>query len=229
MRGLRRLRDAQVPFHVITVLTREALDHPDALVDFYLAEEITDICFNVEEEEGQARRSSLVAGVAVEAYGLFLQRVAERVFASGEALRCREIDAIAGLIATPAELRRHNLETTPLEIVSIAVDGGMSTYSPELLGVPSAEFGDFIFGNVRSEGPDAILRHPAFIRLRGEVEAGVAACSAKCAYFGVCGGGAPGNKFFEHGHFNGTETLFCRLTRKTVLDALLPFIESIAA
>jgi sulfatase maturation enzyme AslB (radical SAM superfamily) len=31
MRGIDRLRENGIPFHVISVLTREALDHPDEL------------------------------------------------------------------------------------------------------------------------------------------------------------------------------------------------------
>lgn len=229
LRGLHRLREAGLPFHVISVLTLDALNRPDDLIDFYLAEGVRDICFNVEEEEGPHRRSSLAADGAVGAYGRFLRRIAERVREAGGALRCREIDGVASLIAAPPEVRRHNGQVRPLEIVSIAVDGAMSTYSPELLGTSSKEFADFSFGNILAEGPEAMLENPAFRRLRADVEAGVAACQASCGYFGVCGGGAPANKYFEHGHCKGTETLYCRLTRKTPINVLLPVFEDHAA
>ena len=50
--GLRRLRESGYPFHVISVLTRSSLEQPDELMDFYLSEGITYVCFNVEEERG---------------------------------------------------------------------------------------------------------------------------------------------------------------------------------
>jgi uncharacterized protein len=226
LRGLRRLRDAGLPFHVITVLSRESLEVPDELFDFLVAEGVTDVCFNVEEIEGANGRSSLSAEGSVEAYGRFLRRFAERMRRAGGRLRCREVDGVAGLIAGDRASRLRNPQTRPLEIVSVSVEGGLSTYSPELLGATAPTFDDFVFGDVRREGPEAILRSPAFLRLRRDVEDGVAACAAQCAYFGVCGGGAPGNKFFEHGHCRGAETLFCRFTRKAALDALLPLFET---
>ena len=35
VRAVRLLQDQGLPFHVITVLTEHALDHPDRLFDFY--------------------------------------------------------------------------------------------------------------------------------------------------------------------------------------------------
>ena len=59
MRAARLLQDEGVPFHVITVLTERALDAPDELFDFYVANGIREVGFNVEEIEGAHGRSSL--------------------------------------------------------------------------------------------------------------------------------------------------------------------------
>ncbi|MBV9965913.1 MAG: radical SAM protein, partial [Alphaproteobacteria bacterium] len=50
--GIRRLRENRVPFHVISVLSAESLGAPRAMFDFYVAERIEQVCFNVEESEG---------------------------------------------------------------------------------------------------------------------------------------------------------------------------------
>src|SRR5579863_5033112 len=50
--GIRLLRREKVPFHVISVLTAASLRAPQAMLDFYRAEGIEDVCFNVEESEG---------------------------------------------------------------------------------------------------------------------------------------------------------------------------------
>ena len=50
--GVRLLRRRQVPFHVISVLTTESLAAPQEMFDFYVAEGIEAVCFNVEESEG---------------------------------------------------------------------------------------------------------------------------------------------------------------------------------
>jgi uncharacterized protein len=39
-------------------------------------------------------------------------------------------------------------------------------------------------------------------------------------------GGAPSNKFAEHGRFDVTETLACRLMKKAVLDVNLDCLET---
>src|SRR5499426_2697846 len=59
MRGIDALRRAGVPFHVITVLTREALDYPDEIHAFYVEHGIEHVGFNVEEIEGPNVCSSL--------------------------------------------------------------------------------------------------------------------------------------------------------------------------
>ncbi|MDF2973971.1 MAG: putative arylsulfatase regulatory protein, partial [Microvirga sp.] len=40
-----------------------------------------------------------------------------------------------------------------------------------------------------------------------------------------CGGGAPANKLFENGDFATTETLYCRLTKQTLLEVVLADLE----
>src|SRR6202162_3490872 len=70
--GVRRLRERGVPFHVISVLTAESLAAPQEMFDFYLAEGIEHVCFNVEESEGQHRSASFAAGEIEDAYYLFL-------------------------------------------------------------------------------------------------------------------------------------------------------------
>ena len=54
-----------------------------------------------------------------------------------------------------------------------------------------------------------------------DVEAGVEACRASCAYYDLCGGGAPSNKWHENGSLRSTETAWCRLTKKAMVDVYL--------
>jgi uncharacterized protein len=64
MKGIETLRRNGVPFHVICVVGADTLDAAGELVDFFVAEDIHDVGFNIEEIEGVHRRSSLeLAGV----------------------------------------------------------------------------------------------------------------------------------------------------------------------
>jgi uncharacterized protein len=46
-------------------------------------------------------------------------------------------------------------------------------------------------------------------------------CRQSCDYFGVCGGGSPGNKFFERNTFATTQTLKCALQTQELTDVIL--------
>ena len=62
MRGIDWLARRRIPFQVICVLTADALDHADAIVDFFLQNGIGDVGFNMEETEGANTHSSLDGG-----------------------------------------------------------------------------------------------------------------------------------------------------------------------
>lgn len=58
LNGIRQLQRADVDFHVISVLTAESLGAADEFFDFYVANGIKRVGFNVEEIEGPHRQSS---------------------------------------------------------------------------------------------------------------------------------------------------------------------------
>lgn len=103
--------------------------------------------------------------------------------------------------------------------------GNCSLFSPELLGNRSTRFGNFVAGNVCKDSIEAIVSSEVARTLGSEIAKGVTACKNSCDYWGFCGGGAPANKFFEMGRFDVTETLFCRVHKKALVDALLSFAE----
>lgn len=224
LRAVRRLQDVDLPFHVITVLTRPHLAQPDRLFDFYLETGIRRVCFNVEEIEGVNRTSSLDFPGVEQAFRAFLQRFLARWAASPGLLWVREIEEAIALIAGSGS-PFVNEQAEPLAALSIAVSGEVASFSPELLGLSSERHGTFAFGNLLGE-PFAVIaariRHSA---VAAEIASGVAACRAECGHFPVCGGGAPVNKLAEHGRFDATETLFCRLTRKVLFDVVLEAVE----
>lgn len=224
MRAVGRLREAEIPFHVITVLTRAHLGEADRLFDFYLEAGIRRVCFNVEEVEGAHRASSLAFAGVERAYRAFLERFLERWSACPDRIWVREFAEAIALLATD-ERDGFNEQTEPLAALSVAVDGGVSSFSPELLGLASDRHGSFVFGNLLEEPFAVIAERIRSSEIAREIASGVAACRASCSYFPLCGGGAPVNKLAEHGRLDATETLFCRLTRKVLFDVVLDALE----
>jgi uncharacterized protein len=222
MAGIQRLRHHGISFHVITVLTREALDYPDELHAFYVENGIEHVGFNVEEIEGPNEDSSLSVDDAVSRYRDFMSRFFDLAMASDPPLRIREFDnMISAVLYTGEERLLSAQEATPFAIVSVDCEGTISTFSPELLGLPSDVYGGFGLGNVAHDSFTEVLASGRFQAMTRDIGAGIAKCREECSYFRFCGGGAPANKYFENGSFDSTETLFCRLHRKALAEVVL--------
>ena len=225
MRGVRRLQDAGLPFHVITVLTRDSLREARALFEFYVEHGITQVAFNIEEIEGNHVSSSLTLDGIDEAMRAFLREFVDLTHAHAAKLEVRELlGAFAG-IANPDSGLYGNPMAQPMRVVSVGVDGEISTFSPELLGYSDERHGAFVFGNVHDNELADILDGPRFRAVEAEINCGLERCRNTCDYFEVCRGGSPVNKLFENGSFDSTETLFCRLSKKAVIDVVLERVE----
>ncbi len=225
--GIDLLHRRGVPFDVITVLTAESLDYPDELFDFYQANGIRRVAFNVEEVEGPHTTSSLEAAGTPERFCRFLARFLDLALNAEPPLEVREFETAAGALRHGCRFGAGSgtQENRPWAIVSVDWAGRFSTFSPELLGLASPRHGEFALGQVAADPLEQVLADPRYRRLEAEVAAGVERCRAECRYFPFCGGGAPGNKYFEHGTFDCTETLSCRLHKQASVDVTLDRLE----
>ena len=229
LHGMRMLRDHNIEFDVITVLTSASLDYPDELFDFYIEHGVTSVAFNVEEIEGPHVKSSL-SGIGMELrFRRFYSRFIDLVLASDPPLRVREFDFARNSISYHQQPNARTQECRPFAILNVDYEGNFSTYSPELLGLSSPKHGSFALGNVTQDSLESVLQIPRFCALDDEIRRGVDLCQETCRYFPFCGGGPPGNKFFENGDFATTETLSCRLHKKATFDVALDKLERLKA
>lgn len=229
MRGANLLREHGIFFHVIAVVTRESLDHPDEIFDFFIGNGISHFGFNIEELEGAHTHSSL-EDAAEDRIVRFFRRLFERQRAEGGRVRIREFDSALNRILGGREklaerLVYENEQVRPFGILSVDWQGNFSTYSPELLGLKSAGYGDFSFGNIFATHFPQAVETEKFKRVLGDIQRGVERCRAECRYFDVCGGGAPANKYFENGAFDSTETLYCKYAIRVPTDLVLEDVE----
>ncbi|MDH3604305.1 MAG: GRRM system radical SAM/SPASM domain protein [Candidatus Tectomicrobia bacterium] len=224
LQGMALLQEHDIDFRVIAVLTREALDYPDEMFQFFMHHGIRRIGFNIEEVEGINATSSLEAVDAEERYRAFMQRFYRLTKEAEGALEVREFEQIRDLILHSESVTFGQF--TPFSILNIAHNGDFSTFSPELLSMPSQDYGDFVLGNIEHDTFESVGRSQKFLRMHRDTQAGVALCKRSCAYFSLCGGGAPANKYYENHSLRSSETMYCRFTRKALVDILLPDIES---
>ncbi|MDE5461336.1 cyclophane-forming radical SAM/SPASM peptide maturase GrrM/OscB [Bradyrhizobium sp. CSS354] len=225
MQGLRLLQKNNLPFHVITVLTKESLGCPDKLFEFYVENDIRQVAFNVEEIEGVHSSSSLQSQDSDRQMKEFLRRFLDLLTERRPKLSIREFDGAFHAIVNPKSADYGNPMAEPMRFVSVGVDGDISTFSPELLGTRSCRYPSFAFGNVHADALVDVLTNPIFKEVNSDIQAGIQGCRNSCQYFDVCLGGVPGNKLFENGSFATCETLFCRLAKKAVVDVVLERVE----
>lgn len=223
MKGIARLNARGIPFHIIAVVTEASLSRPEDMANALIDAGPTSIGLNIEEIDGTNTASTLLENGSQDRVRDFLERFLDTLDAHHDAPRLREVDNLMNMLSTvrPGHSVR-NQENAPGAIISIDLDGNISTYSPELLGVRAPEFNDFRFGNVHQiRDLSDIFRSKAFRDCHLQIAEGVARCKNSCGHFSICGGGAPSNKFGETGRFDTTETAFCRMSVKTVRDHLL--------
>lgn len=224
LRGVAHLRRRGIHFQVIAVITEEALAYPDELFAFFVDNGISDVAFNMEETEGENRVSTLSRPHAEEAYQAFLRRFWELWQLEPERMRVREFDGICSLAAADARMELTDM-THPFAIVNIDARGAISTFDPELLAVETETYGDFVLGNVLQDSLESIAASSKFQRIHRDMRSGLARCQNECSYFGLCGGGAGSNKYWEHGTFDCAETQACRYRIKLTADVVLDGLE----
>jgi uncharacterized protein len=225
-KGLRKLQDAKIPSHVISVLTIESMAEPEKMLNFYLENAIDHVCFNIEEQEGLNSKSKLIGSRSPDVrYREFLERFVHLSLQRNEPILIREIENSMRAIQAHGKGMR-NQQSEPFAIVSMDCDGNLSTFSPELVGLEHEIYGSFCFGNLLQHDFDEIASRISASRLYADIQAGVRRCADTCAYYGLCGGGAPVNKIYENGSAATTETVYCRTLMRSV-DIVLDLIERI--
>jgi uncharacterized protein len=219
--GIRMLRRQNVPFHVISVLSRAGIDAPREMLEFYISEGIEDVCFNVEESEGDHVSNLFAAGDAQNRFKTFLGEFWRLSRQSGRIRFVREVDGMLPRVFRPDQSVLTNAQVEPFGMINVDCHGNVSSFSPELLGLTHGDFDNFIIGNIHTESLEDMRRSRAMVAMSRDIAAGVAACRKDCEYFSVCGGGAPVNKLAENGSFTGTRTSFCSLTQMVPIDLIL--------
>ena len=226
--GIRRLRRHNVTFHVISVLSAVSMAAPREMFDFYVEEGIERVCFNVEESEGDHVSQSFADSDVEGAYYRFLGEFWRLSSAMpGKIKFIREVEHALQQVIRPKDAPFSNQLVEPFAITSMDWAGNISTFSPELLGLKNAQYGDFLLGNINHDALVEMPQRGNLARMLKDIQAGVAMCRERCEYFSVCGGGEPVNKLAENGSFVSTETTYCRVTKMRATDLVLDALERV--
>ncbi len=225
--GLRLLKARGVATHAICVITDASLTHARELIAFFSDEGVSDVGFNIEEVEGVNLRSSLARPGVVEDFDAFFATALDEANRSNPPLRIREYRNALAMLRHPGFGGMNaNSQNMPFAMLTVGVAGELFTFSPELAGLRSADYNDFVIGRLPGATVRSVLADPAFHRLWEDIRAGTSLCRDHCRYFNLCLGGAPVNKLSECGTFRATETLACKLAQQVIANVSLRHLEN---
>jgi uncharacterized protein len=222
MESLHKLQSAGIRPNVITVLHRECLSAADDFYRFYRDNKISHVSFSIDEANGANATSSFGCGDYKAAMSAFLRRILRLAFAEGYPLNIREIERVAQLLRGDAV--PHNEQVEPWDVVAIAANGDVTSFSPDFMELRVPDYQNFCFGNILEKNFEELANSELFKRTVEEIHIGVETCRLRCNYFGICGGGSPSNKMAENRSLRSGETLFCKLSIQAPADALVEFL-----
>jgi uncharacterized protein len=220
MRGVAALRRHEIRFAAICVVADPRPGLAAELYEFFLNLGCYWLGINVEEREGVNTRVNARPAEAVQAF--WSELVA--AWLADPRIELREVEwALRYAGAVLAGGADDLLPALRDPIPTVAHDGRVVLFSPELAGFTDPAYGDFASGNVLDRPLDEIVA-AAVAAPTGwiaEYLAGTENCRASCPYFGFCGGGQASNRLFELGRFDGTVTDHCRNTKIRLLEGVL--------
>ncbi len=232
MQGVSYLKKHHIPLRSIAVLSDYSLDYPDEIFQFYKTEGFESISFNIDEQDGDNKSSSYGAALSgtsgqrlIERYKEFFERLYDLWDADGRAMEIREINGVGQLLL----IKKHSPDrvfpkdvTVAFCVITISKDGNVTTFSPEMAGGTPNEPQKFVIGNVLNiKRFEELEKSLDFQQQLASITQGIKNCAESCDYFDLCGGGSPSNKFYEHGRFDTTETVECKLTVQVLTDVVL--------
>lgn len=179
MRGISKLRQHEVPFGVISVLTKESLNVPDAIWQFYRSHGITRVAFNIDEEEGVHDSSSLTPSEHLATFRDFMSRIAD-LQEEDPTIEVRELSSMLRHLTAPPDAKIKKSDNRAGAILNINVDGDVTTFSPELLGQVHARYGKFSWGNVHEDSWEQFTHNALLRRVHADIEAGIELCRETC-------------------------------------------------
>jgi len=225
VRGLTLLLSEGMTPSVLCVVGPRSLQAGAEILRFFGAAGVQNLAFNFEEKEGENRSDAFAHCAPHELRIAVSKFVRDIVTARDEyypSMRIREFDSFKEYLVD--RRARRGLLTEPFRYLTITHRGDVITFSPELAGAFRADGSAWSFGNIAQDSLSEILERILMSKDYAAIRTGVEMCRKDCTYFSVCGGGSPVNKFFENGTFASTETSYCKMRFKYLVDGMLDHI-----
>ncbi|MFD4904469.1 cyclophane-forming radical SAM peptide maturase AmcB [Kitasatospora purpeofusca] len=217
MKGIGRLREHGIRFSAISVVSAESIGAPESLLDFMADLGCHSVGLNVEEREGV--NTDRAVPTVEQAREFWRRTIAWSRAHPG--LIIREVDRLGAYLRAVRDGRQDDWDRTLIDpIPTVASNGDVVLLSPELAGITDPAYEDFRAGNVLEQSIGSMLDRAHHLRYVREFLTGLDECEATCQFFGFCRGAQAGNRYFENGRLDTTETDHCRVSRQALVTAL---------
>jgi len=111
MRGVETLQRRDVPFHVICVVTNEALQAVDEILDFFTSIGVAEVGFNLDEQEGARHRSSLRGDDLRARFSDFMLRALNRAAQPGAPIIRESLSVVSALLDPDFDMQPVTMKT----------------------------------------------------------------------------------------------------------------------
>lgn len=215
--GINKLKANGLKFIVIAVVDFATLDKAKELYEFFCGLGCDWVGINIEENECANEREicddNRVAHFWEELFSAWY---------SNPIIEMREISSTLSWFEDINSNEQFNLSDYKIDLFpSISYNGDFVVLSPELLGGVNDNYKNFVAGNVKTKSIFDVERSVHSINYVNDFSKGVLMCKEQCDYFSFCRGGQASNKFYETGQLAVTETMYCRNSKKRVVDAII--------
>jgi uncharacterized protein len=218
VRGIDQLRAAGIDFSAIAVVSDPRPGTATELYDFIAELGCAVLGINFEETEGINTRSNTRDPAVVAAFWAELALA----WRQRPVLKVRELERVLGYVAAEYENRADTFLPAALDpFPTVAHNGDVVLFSPELAGFTDAAGQPFAAGNVLTDDLTDLVSRATEQSWVREFRSGVERCRAACEYFAFCGGGQAANRFFEHRRFDITRTAHCQNSRISLMEGVL--------
>jgi len=221
MRGINYLKEADIPFSIICVVGKNNLDKAKELYKFFAGLGCASLGINIEEQLGVHTIESHDNMLVVTA---FWQQMFS-AWRENPVIKMRDFARMLPALATLSNETQNGSPKLYDIFPSVAWNGDVVLLAPEFLNTNIDRYNNFVVGNVFNESLQTIIKQGEQTSYVKDYIRGVTSCKKECEYFSLCYGGQAGNKFFEHGTINVTETAFCRNSEKSLANAILQQLE----
>lgn len=233
LRGMTLLREHDIRFKVIAVVTEATLADPARFFGFFRAwyGSLSGFHFNVlAAANGVDAALTYGVGDRDRYYNFYraLLGLTRTATEEGDPLVIQNFTQGMARIAAARETRdRTVMEETsaPLKSLNVDAEGNVTSF---YAGLPADAhrhiYGDgegLCLGNIRRKSLEELVKTDKLRRIVRDFAASSAACCAACSYFAVCTGGFELTKMTAHGRFDATETPECVIHVQALTDALL--------